>query len=138
MEDQFGRYRNEDYDAKVRAASLDPPQHEQTRDEWARADAQKLEVEPTKNERTFSVLMTESLIRRLAKLSPEANRKLRQQVPDAFLGEQATGADLLGLIYPEINGAHKGMGLHLPSAYSWEIVPNQHGIGSTLIARKKL
>lgn len=94
--------------------------------------------EQTRSERHFPVNLPEGAIRRLAKLSPEANRKLRQQVPDAFLGEPVTGAELLNLVYPEISGAHKGMGLHLASAYSWEIIPLPNGTGSTLVARKKL
>jgi hypothetical protein len=85
----------------------------------------------------YSVSLPAASIRRLARLSPEADRKLRAQVPQAFIGPLLEVAQMASVMYPELAGPYNMQGFHLSGLYTWEIVPNFRG-GSTLIARRKL
>ena len=106
---------------------------------------------PASGEKHYAVPMTAALVRKLAATSPEADRKLREHAPGAFVGEpvqfidnedgwiqEMVAADGNSVIGIEAVGPHKGRGLHLDSRYTWEIVTGPLGIGKTLIARRVL
>lgn len=105
----------------------------------------------------YAVRLTRSVIRRLAKLSPEADRKLRAQAPAAFIGdivplhsarlnpESLFGVDVCfrasdgrPAVRPEYKGVYEGRGLHLDSRYIWSIEPCGDGIGCTLVGRERV
>lgn len=111
---------------------------------------QKVDTEPR-----YTVSLPVSTIRRMAKLSPEADRKLRAQVPQAFSEvvtfDQNTrvGGDARirlmqdGLTAATIDvvslGPQAGRGLYLPQGYIWDIVPYRGTPGlkaEVLVARR--
>lgn len=97
----------------------------------------------------YLVSLPGSTIRRMAKLSPEADRKLRDQVPEAF-SEVVIWRQTGGLFPRRIEssdgvlldvaslGPYTGRGLYLSGRYQWEIIKNPSGIGSVLVARRSL
>lgn len=103
----------------------------------------------------YYIPMMRSLIRKLATLSSEADRKLRGAAPSAFIGNVVplyeTGPGHLPMfgiafrspdgrpaVRAEWTGAYDGQGLHLDSYYTWEIVPCVDGIGATLVCRERV
>ena len=103
----------------------------------------------------YRIPMTRSLIRKLAQLSPEANRKLRDAAPAAFIGDviplhgSVAGMYLNGgvsfrapdgrpAVRSEYGGRYEGQGLHLDSRYTWELQPASSGVGYTLICREAI
>ena len=119
-------------------------------------------------EPVYTVRLTPSAIRRLARVSPEANRKLRQQAPQAFIGDPVEFVGLSGatlelrhmvgvrnnvvVVSPQgetlvsVDGHHgaydpdgfSGPSLHLDSSFAWEMLPDSSGVGQRLTARRIL
>lgn len=91
----------------------------------------------------YAPTLTAGLIRRLAAMSPEADKVLRAQVPGAFsevvdLSYAIAVSIEDGRMYVEPTGPYNGVGLHLDDRYTWEVVPAPYGLGQTLIARRSL
>lgn len=121
----------------------------------AEAEVFRGPVPGTPAEPIYTIKATGSVIRKLARLSSEANAKLRAACPQAFVGnvvmlaanyyEASIGrvvAHVVGAgpaITVEQRGPYKGLGLRLDSRYEWAIEPVLPGSRErVLVARERL
>jgi hypothetical protein len=110
------------------------------------------------SERYYDVRLPASTIRRMAKLSPDADRKLRIQVPEAFsevvrFTQESNPHSLAGRGVVRVasqpsttldvvhQGPQAGVGIYLPGDYIWAIEPYRgpyasFSLASVLTARR--
>lgn len=137
----YGEKMNNDVAAKLRAAQ----EMANTTPAMGYSEAGKAST----SEQTHRITVTTGFVRKLARLSSEADRKLREQVPEAFVG------DIVNLYAdPYVRGGVRAVdgqgqtaiepstiepGLYLSNRYMWELVPNKYaGLGPHLVCRERI